>query len=190
MKAWFLGKLLREKLLVICFVLIAAAIWLSSANSRLAKTRLEFKSAGADLKTQSYWLDNRAAIEGAAEVAISNLDPSKTYDSTFLVAEVMAIARRAGLAVSTEAPRSQGSAQFAIHTVRVSARRAEIGSVLRFYQELAARTPYLGLEELSLQGDRGTPGLLNVELRVASVELTRPSAAAAATAVAPAPATP
>jgi hypothetical protein len=172
-KAWFVAKLLREKILVIGFVLLAALIWLSAAISHLKKARLDFKAAGAELTTQSYWLDNRVAIESAAAAAASNLDSSKTKDATFLVAEVMAMAKRAGLAVNTEPPRTLGSAQFAVHTVLVSSRRAEMSALLRFYQELASRAPYLSLEELSLQGDRSAPGLLNVNLRIASVELIR-----------------
>ena len=173
MKAWFIAKLFREKVLVIGFVLLAALIWLSSSSGRLSKTRLGFKAAGTELKTQSYWLNNRADIEKAADLAIKNLDLSKSYDATFLVAEVMAMAKRAGLAVNTEPPRTQSSSQFAVHTVLVSIRRAEMGAVLRFYQELSARAPYLGLEEISMQGDRGAPGMLNLNLRIASVELIR-----------------
>lgn len=173
MKAWFIGKILREKLLVIGFVLLASLIWLSASGKRLTKARLDFKAAGSELNAQSYWLDNRAAIESAAAAAASNLDSTKTLDATYLVAEVTSMAKRAGLAVNTEPPRTQGSAQFAVHTVLVSSRRADIKSVLRFYQELAARAPYLGLEELSMQGDRGAPGMLNVNMRIASVELIR-----------------
>jgi len=173
MKAWFVAKLLREKLLVIGLVLLASIIWLSAATSHLSKARLAFKAAGAELTTQSYWLDNRSTIEGAAAEAAKNLDSTKTKDATFLVAEVMAMAKRAGLAVNTEPPRTLGSAQFAVHTVLVSSRRADMGSVLRFYEELSSRAPYLGLEELSIQGDRGAPGMLNLNLRIASVELIR-----------------
>jgi hypothetical protein len=176
MKAWFVAKLLREKLLVIGLVLLAAIIWLSAATSHLSNAQLAFKAAGAELTTQSYWLNNRSTIEGAAAEAAKNLDSTKTKDATFLVAEVMAMAKRAGLAVNTEPPRTLGSAQFAVHTVLVSSRRADMGSVLRFYEELSSRAPYLGLEELSIQGDRGAPGMLNLNLRIASVELIRTAA--------------
>jgi DNA-binding cell septation regulator SpoVG len=179
MKAWFLCKLLREKVLVIGFVLLAALIWLSSAGSRLGKTRLAFAAAGSELNTQANWLANRETIEKLATEAAGKLDASKTYDATFLVAEVMSMAKRAGLAVNTEPPRTQGSAQFAVHTVLVSARRSEMAAVLRFYQELSDKAPYLSIEELSLQGDRSALGMLNINVRIASVELVRKSAATA-----------
>lgn len=177
LKAWFLGRLLREKALVLLLVLVGAIIWLSASAKRLHDSRVAARAAEATLATQQVWLNNRPAIEEAAAAAVRNLDPAKTYDATFLVAEIMGIAGRAGLAVNTEPPRTQRSAQFAVHTVQVTTRRAELPSLLRFYQELASKAPYLGLEQISLQGDRTNPGLVNATLQVVSVELVRDAAA-------------
>jgi hypothetical protein len=175
-KTWFMSRLLREKALVFVLVLVGALIWLSSASNRLKAGLRDFRGAEAELATQQAWLDKRPEIETAAEAAVQNLDPAKTYDSTFLVAEIMGIASRAKLAVNTEPPRTQRSAQFSVHTVQVSTRRAELASLLRFYQELASKAPYLGLEQISLQGDRSSPGLVNATLQVVSVELVRDGA--------------
>lgn len=172
-KIWFFSRLFREKLLVLGFVLMGAVIWLSSAAENLKANLRGFRSAESDLATQAVWLENRPAIDAAAAAAVRNLDPSKTYDSTFLVAEIMRIASQAGLAVNTEPPRTQKSPQFSVHTVQVTTRRAELVALLRFYQEMASKAPYLGLEQVSLQGDRSTPGLVNATLQVASVELVR-----------------
>jgi hypothetical protein len=171
LKSLFLGRLLREKVLVFVFVLLGALIWLSAAGERFGATLRGYRSAAAELRTQALWLDNRVAIETAAADAARHLDASKTYDATFLVAEVMAMARRAGLTVNTEPPRTLRSPQFAVHTVQVTTRRAELASTLRFYQELASKAPYLGLERISIQGDRTAPGMLNITLQIASVEL-------------------
>jgi hypothetical protein len=170
-RLWFLGRPLREKILLLAFVLIGVLIWLSSASARLQTDMKSFRAAGAALAEQQLWLDNRATIEAAATNATRNLDPTKTFDATFLVAEVLGMAKRAGLNVVTEPPRTQRSAQFAVHTMQVSTRRADLNAVLRFYQELATKAPYLGLEKISVQGDRSSPGLINLTLQIASVEL-------------------
>lgn len=172
-KTWFLSRLFREKVLVFAFLLLGALIWLSSASERLQGSLRGFRAAESTLATQQVWLDARPQIERAAAEAVRDLDPSKTYDSTFLVAEIMGIAGRAGLAVNTEPPRTQRSPQFSVHTVQVTTRRAELAGLLRFYQELASKAPYLGLEQISLQGDRSNPGLVNATFQVASVELVR-----------------
>ncbi len=176
LRIWFVSRLLREKVLVLALVLIGALIWLSSASDRLRINLRGFRSAEAALATQQLWLNNQPAIEEAAAAAVRNLDPARTYDATFLVAEIMGIASRSGLAVNTEPPRTQRSSQFAVHTVQVTSRRAELGSLLRFYQELASKAPYLGLEQISLQGDRSAPGMINATLQVVSVELVREGA--------------
>lgn len=178
-KAWFLSRIFREKVLVLAFVLLGALIWLSSASDHLKGNLRGFRAAESSLATQQLWLNNRPAIEEAAKAAVQNLDPSKTYNSTFLVAEILGIAGRAGLAVNTEPPRTQRSPQFAVHTVQVTTRRVELAALLRFYQELASKAPYLGLEQISLQGDRSNPGMVNATLQVISVELVKEPAAAA-----------
>ncbi len=172
-RVWFVARLLREKVLVLALVLLGALIWASSASERLQANLRGFRSAQSALATQQLWLNNRPAIEEAAAAAVRDLDPRRTYDATFLVAEIMGIASRSGLAVNTEPPRTQRSPQFAVHTVQVTTRRAELASLLRFYQELASKAPYLGLEQISLQGDRSAPGLVNATFQVASVELVR-----------------
>ncbi|TAG33551.1 MAG: general secretion pathway protein GspM [Verrucomicrobia bacterium] len=180
LKAWFLGRLLREKILVLGLVLLGALIWLSSAAEAMKINQRSLAAAKSKLNAQALWLDNRAAIEEAARSAAGNLDASKTFDATFLVAEVTGMARRANLTVNTEPPRTQRSPQFAIHTLQLTTRRAELAAVIRFYQELAAKAPYLGLEQISIQGDRSAPGLLNVTLQITSVELLNQGSAVTA----------
>ncbi len=185
-KAWFLGRLLREKVLVLAFVLLGALIWLSSATDSLSANLRTARAAQAELDTQALWLSNRESIEQMASEAARHLEPSKTYDATALVSAVQNMARNAGLPVNIDAPRTGRSAQFAIHTVKATTRRAELAAVLRFYQELSSRAPYLGLKEISVQGDRSAPGMVNVSFDISSVEL-QGEAAAAATSSASAP---
>ncbi len=173
LKLWFLSRLFREKILVLAFMLLAALIWLSGAVDRLQSRMRLVRAADAELATQAIWLQNRSAIDEAAAAAVHNLEPARTLDATFLVAEMQAMAGRAGLAVSIEPPRTQRSPQFAVHTVLVTSRRADLANVLRFYQELAAKAPYVGLEQVTLRIDRSAPGAVNADLQVASVELVR-----------------
>ena len=173
LKLWFLGRLFREKILVLAFLFLAARIWFSGAVDRMQTGSRAMRAAESELATQARWLKNRPAIDEAAAAAVRNLEPARTLDATFLVAEVQAMAGRAGLSVSIEPPRTQRSPQFAVHYVLVTSRRAELATVLRFYQELAAKAPYIGLEQVTLRIDRSAPGAVNADLQVASVELVR-----------------
>lgn len=177
-KAWFLSRIPREKVLVLAFVLIAALIWLSSASDGIQAQLRAYRSAQSALGTQALWLGNRATIEEAAAAAVRNLEPSKTFDATSLVSAITGIAGRSQLPVNTESPRTQKSSQFAVHTMQVTTRRAELAKLIRFYQELASKAPYLGLEQISMQVDRSAPGLVNVTMQIVSVELVAEAAVA------------
>ncbi len=172
MKEWFFSRQIREKVLLVAFVLIGAAIWLSASTDHIKASNSTLRAAGTDIAAQQIWLDNRQAIEAAAAVAVQNLDPSRTYDATALVAEVMALANQAGLSVNTDPPRTQRTSQFAFHTLQVTSRRADFAAVVRFYTSLAERAPYLGLEQLTLRSE-GSTGMLNVNMQIASVELVK-----------------
>ena len=178
-KSWFLSRILREKLLVLALVLTGAVIWLSSAADHLKAKLGAYRAAESTLATQQVWLDAKPQIEKAAEEAVKNLDPSKTYNSTFLVSEILGIAGRAGLTVNTDPPQTDRSPQFSLHTVRVRISRAELASLLRFYQELASKAPYLALKSVDIQGDRSNPGMVGATIYVQSVELVRDGAAKA-----------
>ena len=174
-KAWFLSRLLREKLLVLALIVAGAVIWLSSAADHLKAKLGTFRLAEQTLATQQVWINAAPQIKEAAEAAVKNLDPSKTYNATFLVSKILGLANEAGLSVNTntDPPRTQRSPQFSVHTVQVTTRRVELASLLTFYQKLASEAPYLGLEQVQIQGDRSNPGMVNATLQVASVELVR-----------------
>jgi hypothetical protein len=141
-------------------------IWLSSASDHLKAKLGTFRLAEQTLATQQVWINAGPQIKEAAEAAVKNLDPAKTYNSTFLVSEILGIANRSGLTVNTDPPRTQRSPQFSVHTVQVTTRRAELTALIRFYQELASKAPYLGLEQVQIQGDRSNPGMVNATLQV------------------------
>ena len=65
------------------------------------------------------------------------------------------------------------SSQFAVHSVQFSARNADMGALISFYQGLAQRAPYLGLEQFALASNRANPSQLTASWRVTSVEIAR-----------------
>lgn len=179
LKLWFLARLPREKMLVLAFVLIGAVIWLSASFDRLRRERNTLTLARGELNTQAVWLENRSAIEAAAAAAVKNLDPARTFDASFLVSQINQIAQRSGLqGYNVEPPRTQRSPQFAVHTVLFTVRRAELAALLRFNQELEAKAPYIGLEQVNLRVDRGAVGMVSADFQIASVELVRDGDAA------------
>ncbi|PTY07642.1 general secretion pathway protein GspM [Opitutaceae bacterium EW11] len=175
MKAFFLSRLLREKLLLLGLVAIAAAMWLSSVARRVNTFWMEARVASAELADQKRWLAERGRIEKEAKTAIEHLDPGHTFDAVRLQAELDSIARGAGISKDTSIDDTQVSSgpQFSINSVRFVIRNAEYASLVRFYEELSKRSPYIGIEEFTLVSNRAAPSQLTASLRVSSVEVTR-----------------
>ena len=171
LKAFFLGRLLREKLLLVVIAGLVALTLLSNFSGRVRRAwRLQHDTALA-LALQQTYLNDRAKIEASAGMAVKNLDPAKTLDDTQLVGELNGLARAQGLKFTSDTPRTERSGQFAVHTVQFNLIKRDWDSLKRFYLELTKRSPYIGIEQLSLQAERTNPALLNASLRVSSVEI-------------------
>ncbi|MCR6654613.1 MAG: general secretion pathway protein GspM [Opitutus sp.] len=172
-RVFFLSRALREQVMLWLLVLLGVLMWFSSFGSRAAAFWRQQRATSTELAVQSQWLANRETIEQAAEQAVSDLDPSRTFDDTRLVGELTALAREHGLRFTNDTPRTDRTADFAIHTVQFTLPRAEWGALKRFYLALSQRSPYIGIEQCSLAADRANPALLNASLRVSSVEVIR-----------------
>lgn len=173
MKRYFLTRTVREKALLVAFATLVALAWLLSAAGRARMRWQEWGSLRVSGKEQQLWLANRADIEARAAKATVQLDPAKTLNGTRLVAEMSALAAQAGLTAEVSGQRTERTTQFAFHSTQVSFRRADMGALVKFYEALSARSPYVGLEQVSLAADRGAPGTLNATFRVVAAELQR-----------------
>jgi hypothetical protein len=175
MKAFFLSRALREKLMLLGLVAIAAAMWLSTVSTRVRLLWIEARGTSAELSTQSRWLGERAQIEADAKAAIEHLDPARTFDSVRLQAELNDVARSVGISKETSIDDTQVNPgpQFSLNSVRFVIRNAEYGSLVKFYEELSKRAPYIGIEEFSIIANRANPSQLTASLRVSSVEISR-----------------
>ncbi len=128
-RAFFLSRLLREKVLILALVVIVVALWLSSAAGRAGRFVAETQSTSVTLAQQSKWLANKDAVEKAAQKAANRFDPTQTLDGTRLLAAVSAIARDAGLRnYSTGSSEDLSTGQFAVHTLQFTVVRGSLVS--------------------------------------------------------------
>lgn len=172
-KAFFLSRLLREKVLLTAFAALGALMWLSNFTGRAKKAYDTAHKTTLDLKTQQLYLDKKSDIEAAALKAVKDLDPSRTFDDTRLVGELSGLARDNNLKFSNDTPRTEQSGQFAVHTVQFNLPKADWEALKKFYSQLSERSPYIGIDQFSLAADLGNPAQLNASLRVSSVEIIR-----------------
>lgn len=175
LRALFLARLLREKLLLAVFLLLGVLMWLSGYSKRFGTFWREQRATTSSLAEQQRWLSNETVILDTARKAADRLDASKTLDGTRLLAAVSQIADEAGLKPNSVsgAQKNQSNGQFAVHSIDYAINRANWEALKKFYLALSARAPYIGIEKFALQADRSDPSLLTLQLTVSSVEIAR-----------------
>lgn len=173
LRAFFLARFVREKLLLTGFVVLAAAIWLSSLAGRTTRFVREVRATTSSLNEQQLWFSNRSKIQAQAQAAAAQLDAARTLDATRLLAEVAAIADEAGIKnPTTGESQDQSNGQFSVHTLRFNVTRTDWDSIKTFYLGVQKRSPYIGIEQFRLQVDRANAALLNASIRISSVEIS------------------
>ncbi len=170
-KTFFLSRAFREKVLLLGFVVLVAATWFSSAAGRARRLYRDFSLTTRELAMQRGWLDQRVSIEAAARAAVEHLDPGKTFDGVRLQAEMDAIAKKAGVTnftVDNGVP--ERISQFTMNAVQVTLRNVDYPVLIRFYQEVSLRAPYIGLEQVRVSVNNGKH---SATMRVTSIELAK-----------------
>lgn len=174
LRSLFLSRPLREKLLVAGIAAAIFALWFSSFATRAARAVHTARATTSVLADQSLWLSNRAAIDAKAQAAASHLDAARTLDATRLLAEVSAIAGETGLTSTTSGEsKDERSGQFAVHTLQFNVSKVDWNTLKGFYLALGKHSPYIGIIQFSVQGDRANPALLNASFRLSSVEISK-----------------
>jgi hypothetical protein len=174
MKAYFLSRLFREKILLVLLVGAGAVVWLSSVSGRLSAWYADHRRTTFELNEQAVWLSQRERIEEEAMSAIRNLDPARSFNGVRLSAELSNLAAAAGLGGNTtsEVLPPERTAQFAVNAVRLRITRATWESLKTFYLELSKRAPYITIDQFAVVAERNNPSQLTANLRVVAVEVT------------------
>jgi hypothetical protein len=190
MKALFFGLNARERLMALVALSTLAFLWVTAAYGRVNEVWANW----TDLEKKAAFHRARFAeekkIRADVAVAVQGLDEGRGYDKARLVAEAFAAAKEAGLTPSTEAPTTVKAGRFAVHSLQMTCRKADMGSLVKFYEAIRPRAPYLALGNLTIQSDRGKDATITINMQITALELI----GAAPTPVAPvtptAPATP
>lgn len=171
MRQLFLSRPPRERVLILLGLAVAAFLWADGALGRAQAALTAQRAADTEAEAQALWLGKEAEIQRAAEKATRGLEAGKGYDAARLVAEAMALAKEAGLSVNTDPPKTQRSGAFAVHSVQLTCRKADLPALIAFYESIRPRAPYLALGPTSIQLERGGGGSVSARLQVTAVEL-------------------
>ena len=188
MKALFFGLNARERLMALLALGILAFLWVTAAYGRVNEVWANW----TDLEKKAAFHRARFAeekkIRADVAIAVQGLDEGRGYDKARLVAEAFAAAKEAGLTPSTEAPTTVKAGRFAVHSLQMTCRKADMGSLVKFYEAIRPRAPYLALGNLTIQSDRGKDATITINMQVTALELigAAPTPVAPVTPAAPA----
>lgn len=172
LRALFLARLLREKLLLVAFAVLGVAMWFSGFSTRAGAFWREQRTTTLSLAEQKQWLNNRVTIDESAQKAASRLDAAQTLDAIRLYAEVDKIAREAGLNHGLGEQRDVIGEQFSVHSLQITVSKVDWETLKKFYLAVQARSPYINIEQFTLQAPpAGSP--LTAVVRVSSVEVVK-----------------
>src|SRR5688572_12770144 len=174
-RAFFLSRALREKLLLVVFVGIAVLWWGSSFVTRASGFWQAQRTTVLRLREQAEWIKNENTIKETAKKTASRLDPTKTLSGNQLVTTVSQLANEAGLKGLQTAGGTvtTTSGQFAVHSQEFVIRNVEWETLGKFYEALQRRSPYISLERFTLTSAANNAAQLTLNLKVTSVEITR-----------------
>jgi len=155
MKAYFLSRHIREKMLILGLVIIAIAFWLPSLIGRTNQLLAEKKLAESKIAEQQPWLDRRDEIDAEEAAAVNKLKPELSFDKLKLTSEITKMAEAAsvnpapiiGAATSSKAT----SRQLSISSIRVTLNNVDMPTLVSFYRELAKRSPYISISDCTIQ---------------------------------------
>ena len=175
LRAYFLSRATREKLLLVAFVGIAVLWWGSSFITRASAFWQAQRTMTLRLREQAEWIRSEVTIKETAKKTASRLDPTKTLSGNQLVTTVSQLANEAGLKGLQTAGGTvtTTSGQFAVHSQEFVIRNVEWETLSKFYEALQSRSPYISLEKFTLTSAANNAAQLTLNLKVTSVEITR-----------------
>jgi hypothetical protein len=171
MKHFFFSLKPRERLMALGALLVAALLWSTGAWSRVQGSWDDWRALEEDAIVQKSWIVKEREVRNATAVAVQGLDSGHGYDQAKLVAEAINATNEAGLSANTESPKTTKAGKFAVHSLQLSCRKADLASVLRFYESVKSRAPYLAIGNLTMTAERGSAGTVTFKATITALEL-------------------
>lgn len=173
LRAGFLARSRREKVLAVAFLIVLAVIWLSSLVSRAKSYSAEIRIAKADANDQAQWLDNAETIEARYNEAVSLISDAALPTRSEVLAQIDALVRKYQFTFRIDPPRSQSRDRLTFHSIAVNIDKGDFDQLQSFQAELVSTLPTVNLEQITLAADSRNPSQLNARLRLVAVEFQK-----------------
>jgi hypothetical protein len=170
-RALFLGRLLREKVLLVALVLVAAVLWLTNLAGRTGIFLAEQRHTRTTLAEQNRWLKNRDAVEKAAKKTSEAFTKDRMLDDLGLLNAIQNAANDSGLQHYNTSPAPpESSSQLSIHTCTFTVNKVDWGALQKFLATLDKNPAYIRIKQFTIASADKSSDATNVSMQISSVE--------------------
>ncbi len=171
---WFLRISRREKALLIVTLLVLVLWGFTGYAKKSAKLDIQRMDLSGDLQEQNFWIGTKENIVSETLVLLEKLDRNRMMNAEALATWVDTTARRSGSAFSVVPGATISRQGLNRHPLRLSLERITMDRLIQLVLDIERNSPYLLLEEISIDPVSGTPNILNVRMRITSQETVQP----------------
>ncbi|MFP4165939.1 MAG: hypothetical protein ACLFUF_02100 [Opitutales bacterium] len=163
----------REKFLLLFFLVVLLAIWTSSLLARVDDWNQRRQEALVERNTQDQWLERADSYTEQLTEALTRVDPEKTYSGSRLSGRIDNLLRKTELAQSADIDpvRSREGEIFNDHNLRARLNRIAISDLIALNKLLRQESPYITIQHVRLDANNRNPNQLNVRLEINSFDL-------------------
>ena len=168
----FLRRTVREKFLVVVFMVTALLLWSLNFLNRSREDWQSWQGMERTYEQQQVWLDNAEMIGALVDEEIGRLEREELLSRTRLLSEINRLARAQELSPSIDTPRTEEGEVFQFHTVTVRLSRSPMERIIAFTDSIQDRSPYMSMGEVILIPDRNDPRNLEARFEITAVEIS------------------
>lgn len=166
-------RTLREKFLLLGFILVLFIIWSQSFLTKASTWNSERESASIELINQQKWLDREVQYAEALAIALEKVEPSKTFSAAQLSGQVDAVIREIKLEGKTDIDpvQTRTSEIFNDHTMRLRLKGVTVQEFINFNRRLKSFSPYIAPESIRITKNQRRPQEMNIRFDINSFDL-------------------
>lgn len=174
LRAGFLLRSRREKMLTTLFLGALAAIWLFFLVGQIRTFRPELATVRANRREQSNWLENKTVIQQRYDEAFRTLSSVETTVSgKDASAKVEEIARHYGYAYRMDPAQPVRREKLTFYPINVSVSKAEFGKLAAMFREITAALPTVNLDEVTIASPDRNGASLEAKFKFVAIEINR-----------------
>jgi hypothetical protein len=171
-RALFLARLLREKILLVALVLVAAVLWMTNLGGRVGLFLREQRHTQTTLAEQNRWLKKQGEVEKAAKQTSAAFTKERMLNDLGLLTAIQNAVADSGLQRTNISPApDETSSQLAIHTCTFTVNRVDWQALERFFADLDKNPAYIRVKLFNALSPDKSSDALNVSMQISSVEI-------------------